>query len=119
MEDPENSTLKEGLDFVIGARYRGRKSELKVHFLDEGGYEDVEKARANPPEGMSAENWSKAINYYTSEKHIRRSNQNKINKAKQVVTNRGGTSSLSSACHKHVSYGKNCIYRCKYFLSVI
>ena len=72
------------------------------------------------PAAMSEENWNKAVDFYTTEKHKKRSDQNKVNKAKQVITNRGGTSSYSSSCHKHVSYDKkNCIYTCKCLLSVI
>ena len=56
---------------------------------------------------MSEENWNKAVDFYATEKHKKLSDQNKVNKAKQVITNRGGTSSYSSYCHKHVSYDKN------------
>ena len=106
MEDPANKRFKEGLDYVISSRYRGRKSDFKTHFLNKGGYEDVERARANPPDGMSEENGNKAVDFYAMEKHKMRSDQNKVNKAKQVITSRGETSSYSSSCYKHVSYDK-------------
>lgn len=100
MEDCEQSRLKEDLEYMISCRYRGYKSESKKYFLDVGGYEDVETARANTPFGMSEENWNKSVTFFTSEKHKKRSRRNKANRANQVVKNRGGTSSYSNACYK-------------------
>ena len=103
MEDPAQSRLREGLEYMISARYRGRKTKAKEHFVKTGGYEDVNSARANPPAGMSENSWNKTVDFFMSEKHVHRSTQNKVNRGKQIIKNRGGTSSYSSACYKKVS----------------
>ncbi|KAJ9542126.1 hypothetical protein OSB04_028632 [Centaurea solstitialis] len=100
LEDPGNRKFREGVEFVISRLYRNRKNDFKEVFLEKGGYDDLETARANPPDEMSGENWNKVIDFFCTDKHKRRSDQNKVNKAKQVVPNRGGTSSYSNACHK-------------------
>ncbi|KAJ9559778.1 hypothetical protein OSB04_004938 [Centaurea solstitialis] len=100
LDDPGNRKFREGVEFVISRLYRNRKNDFKEVFLENGGYDDLETARANPPDEMSEENWNKVIDFFCTDKHKRRSDQNKVNKAKQVVPNRGGTSSYSNACHK-------------------
>ncbi|KAJ9543916.1 hypothetical protein OSB04_023623, partial [Centaurea solstitialis] len=100
LEGPRNRKFREGVEIVVSRLYRNRKSDFKELFLEKGGYDDVETARANPPDEMSGENWNKVIDFFCTDKLKRRSDQNKVNKAKQVVPNRGGTSSYSNACHK-------------------
>lgn len=100
LEDPEKSKFREGLESVLRSRYTCRKAYVKRHFVKMGGYEDLERVRDNRPVDLSEENWDKSIRFFTSEKHMRLSAQNKINKAKQVVVYRGGRCSYSNACHK-------------------
>ncbi|KAL8204568.1 hypothetical protein R6Q57_010191 [Mikania cordata] len=38
-------------------RYKDRKTKLKKHYDKEGGYEDTEIAKHNPPKGMDPEAW--------------------------------------------------------------
>ncbi|KAL8268306.1 hypothetical protein R6Q59_002104 [Mikania micrantha] len=73
----------------------------KQHFIKNGGYDDEEKARANPPEGMYAENWKKAVDFFLSDTHKKRSSSNAEVRQKQLYTNRGGTSAYSSYCYKN------------------
>ncbi|KAI3786098.1 hypothetical protein L1987_45225 [Smallanthus sonchifolius] len=49
---------------------------------------------------MKAENWKKSIDFFLSDAHIKRSAVNKTVRQKQKYTNRGGTSTYSSACYK-------------------
>ncbi|KAJ9558052.1 hypothetical protein OSB04_012666 [Centaurea solstitialis] len=49
-----------------------------------------------PPVGMSIESWNKTVQFFTLKKHVNRSTQNKVNRAKQVIKNPGGTSSYNS-----------------------
>ncbi|KAI3754617.1 hypothetical protein L1987_54404 [Smallanthus sonchifolius] len=92
--------LRGGLDAVIQKRYKDRKNDAKEWFLKVGGYDDLERAKANPPKNMKAENWKKSIDFFLSDAHIKRSAVNKTVRQKQKYTNRGGTSTYSSACYK-------------------
>ncbi|KAK1424867.1 hypothetical protein QVD17_20207 [Tagetes erecta] len=49
---------------------------------------------------MIAENWWKAVDYFMTEEHEKRSAANKAVRQKQKYINLGGTSSYSSACYK-------------------
>ncbi|KAL8258610.1 hypothetical protein R6Q59_026563 [Mikania micrantha] len=44
------------IETTLLKRYRDQKAMAKQHFIKNGGYDDEERVRANPPEGMSAEN---------------------------------------------------------------
>lgn len=47
--DPDGRALWEGIECQVGKRYRGRKSTANDYFGKNGGVNDVERARANPP----------------------------------------------------------------------
>ena len=96
------STYWASLNNRICARYRGRKNIAKNRFDDFAG--NVEAARAQAPRGMDQQRWNAAIDHFLTEKHKKRSTGNKECRKKQVVKNRGGTCSYSSACFKKVSY---------------
>ncbi|KAI3763957.1 hypothetical protein L2E82_13955 [Cichorium intybus] len=99
-DDCERLQLTGGIDSVLMKRYRDRKSDAKVEFDDAGGYKDIDRARTHPPEGMTLQNWNKAIDFFCTPEYRRRSDANKGTRQKQQYTNRGGTSTYSSACYK-------------------
>lgn len=99
-EVEKDPNLMESINSEFQKRYRDRKSDAKREFLKVGGYADVEKALDNPPLGMDRANWKKAIDYFHTPEHLNRSKSNKEVRAKQQITNRGGTRKYSSACFK-------------------
>lgn len=102
-DDPQAEKIREGVDYQIGRRYSGRKANAKKHFIEHGGYENLERARANIPAGMDEARWLATIDHFCNEKYKKRSSSNKICRSKQTTKNRGGSASLSNACYKHVS----------------
>ncbi|KAK9048083.1 hypothetical protein SSX86_001424 [Deinandra increscens subsp. villosa] len=99
-KDPEALRLMDGLEKAIKKRYRDTKANIKKLFMDNGGYDDVDRARAYKPHGMEEGPWNKAIDYFLSDGHRRRSEVNKANRQKQRYINRGGSSSFSSYAYK-------------------
>ncbi|KAD4585650.1 hypothetical protein E3N88_23251 [Mikania micrantha] len=97
----ESAQKKGGIEAALLKRYRDRKAMAKQHFIKNGGYDDEERVRANPPEGMYAENWKKAVDFFLSDTHKKRSSSNAEVRQKQLYTNRGGTSAYSSYCYKN------------------
>ena len=102
--DPERAQLLRSIDSSLAKVYRGRKSKAHAYFKEIGGPADIQAALNNPPNGMSHENWAKAVEHFQTPEFLRRSASNKECRAKQVVVNRGGSSSYSNACFKEVSY---------------
>ncbi|CAI9284944.1 unnamed protein product [Lactuca saligna] len=85
--------------FTYLSRYRGRKNIAKSKFIDM--LEGAEAARARPPVGMDSTRWSATIDHFLTDTHCKRSSVNKECRKKQVVKNRGGTCSYSSASFKN------------------
>ena len=102
--DPERAQLLRSIDSSLAKVYRGRKSKAHAYFKEIGGPADIQAALNNPPNGMSHENWAKAVEHFQTPEFLRRSASNKECRAKQVVVNRGGSSSYNNACFKEVSY---------------
>ncbi|KAD7480122.1 hypothetical protein E3N88_03258 [Mikania micrantha] len=51
--------IKLGIQADCANRYKDRKTKLKKHFDKEGGYDNTERAKQNPPKGMGPEEWVK------------------------------------------------------------
>ena len=83
MEDSGQVKFVQGLETMIANTYKSRKSHAKAHFLEEGGYEDVERARERGPDNMDPENWKKVVTFFTGDDHLKVSARNKANHAKQ------------------------------------
>ncbi|KAL8231522.1 hypothetical protein R6Q57_001300 [Mikania cordata] len=49
--------IKLGIQDYCANRYKDRKTKLKKHFDKEGGYDNTERAKQNPPKGMDPEAW--------------------------------------------------------------
>ncbi|KAK1439565.1 hypothetical protein QVD17_05385 [Tagetes erecta] len=90
---------EQGLNSFI-EKYRNQKNKAKNLFIGLGGKENADEIKENPPIDMIAENWRKAVDYFMTEEHEKRSAANKAVRQKQKYVNRGGTSSYSSACYK-------------------
>ncbi|KAI3755132.1 hypothetical protein L1987_54927 [Smallanthus sonchifolius] len=64
--------------------YKDHKNVLKVHFVENGGYDDVEAAMNNPPEYVDQETWETLINeLFLDASYKNRSTKNKQNRSKQ------------------------------------
>ncbi|KAL8229486.1 hypothetical protein R6Q57_014386 [Mikania cordata] len=84
---------KGGIEATLLKRYRDRKAMAKQYFIKNGGYDGEERARANPPEGMYAENWKKAVDFFLSDTHKKRSSSNAENDLKAEFQNQIGPNS--------------------------
>ncbi|KAM0020836.1 putative transposase, Ptta/En/Spm, plant [Helianthus debilis subsp. tardiflorus] len=100
-QDLEARDLKGGIRQVLMKRYSDRKNDAKEEFRDNGGYNDLERARAHHPKDMPYENWLKTIDHFLDPKYIARSEANTRVRQLQKFPNRGGTSSYSSTAYKH------------------
>ena len=88
--DPERAQLLRSIDSSLAKVYRGRKSKVHSYFKEIGGPADIQAALNNPPNGMSHENWAKAVEHFQTPEFLRRSASNKECRAKQVVVKQRG-----------------------------
>ena len=110
--DPERAQLLQSIDATLQRIYRCRKNKAHIYFEKAGGLTDIPKALANPPDGMSRENWAHAVEHFQTPEFLKRSASNKGVRAQQQVVNRGGSCSYSNACFKEVSYDIfNCLFK--------
>ncbi|XP_035830853.1 uncharacterized protein LOC118480226 [Helianthus annuus] len=89
-QDLEARDLKGSIRQVLMKRYSDRKNYAKREFRDNGGYADVESARAHHPEDMPYENWLRTIDHFLDPKYIARSEANIRVRQLQQFPNRGG-----------------------------
>ncbi|XP_052626857.1 uncharacterized protein LOC111916108 [Lactuca sativa] len=82
--------LTESFQAALLKGYRERKADAKEYFMLVGGYEDIPRAIANPPEGMEVDKWKKAVEYFQTNEHIIASEKNKKIREMQTNANRGG-----------------------------
>ncbi|MFS7914250.1 hypothetical protein Hanom_Chr02g00151191 [Helianthus anomalus] len=75
-QDLEAQNLTGGMKHVLMKRYSGCKHDAKEEFLDNGGYADIERARAYHPVDMSYENWQRTIDHFLDLKYIARCEAN-------------------------------------------
>ncbi|KAL4568843.1 hypothetical protein LXL04_024460 [Taraxacum kok-saghyz] len=66
MVDPEKVTLQATFETMLTNSYKGQKNNAKRHFNETEGYEDLERARNNPPSNITPENWIKAVDFFTA-----------------------------------------------------
>ncbi|KAK1416898.1 hypothetical protein QVD17_26017 [Tagetes erecta] len=98
-DKPEWIDIARGINAECQAKYSGRKSELKCHFDDVGGYDDVETALQCPPDGMDPAAWAELLHrLFLTEDFRKRSEANKKNRAKQRYPSRHG--SKAYACSR-------------------
>ncbi|KAI3826167.1 hypothetical protein L1987_00212 [Smallanthus sonchifolius] len=80
--------------------YKDHKRELKVHFEENGGYDDVKATMNNPPEDLDQETWETLINelfLYMSYKNS--SENNKQNRSQQRYPSYHGSKSYAQRRH--------------------
>ncbi|XP_035845418.1 uncharacterized protein LOC110934152 [Helianthus annuus] len=99
--DYEAKNLKGGMRTVLMKRYSDRKHEARQLFDSQGGYDDLERARAYHPVDMPYENWLRTIEGFRQEKYIKKSKACKQVREKQQFPYRGGTSSYGSTAYKN------------------
>ena len=103
-QDAQATLLTESFQAALLRGFRERKADAKEYFKMVGGYEDIPRALANPPDGILVDNWAKTVEYFQTDEHIIASERNKKIREKQTNVNRGGSSSYSSTCYKKVPY---------------
>ncbi|KAJ9552531.1 hypothetical protein OSB04_016576 [Centaurea solstitialis] len=84
----------------IRDRYKDRKAKQKKHFMDNGGYNDVENARKHPPASVKKDVWDETIDRFLDPKYRNRAEKNAKNKAKARFPSLHGSSSYVSSRYK-------------------
>lgn len=98
--DTQERDLMAGIKDKLQKRYSDRKGDAKRHFIEVGGYDNIDRSRANPPEGMLNEFWQRTVTHFCSEEYKKLSARNKVARGKQKYANHGGTSSYSNTFFK-------------------
>ena len=110
--DLKRARLLQSIDATLQRVYRSQKNKSHTYFQNVGGLTDIPRALANPPDGMSRENWAHTVEHFQTLEFLKRSASNKGVCAQQQVVNRGGSCSYSNACFKEVSYDMfNCLFK--------
>ncbi|MFS7914236.1 hypothetical protein Hanom_Chr02g00151031 [Helianthus anomalus] len=99
-QDLEAHNLTGGMKHVLMKRYSGCKHDAKEEFLDNGGYDDIERARAYHPVDMSYENWQRTIDHFLDPKYIAKCEANAKVRQRQLFPNCGDKTSYSSTTYK-------------------
>lgn len=68
-----------------------------------GGYQDVERAKRNPPTNVSREDWLNMINHFCDPKHVNRATKNAENRARARYPSLHGSQTLVAARYKKVN----------------
>ncbi|KAJ0453287.1 hypothetical protein HanHA300_Chr15g0588691 [Helianthus annuus] len=100
-QDLDAHNMQGGIRHVLMKRYSGRKNDAKKEFLTNGGFDDVERARAYHPKDMPYENWLKTVDHFLDPINIARCEANTIVRQRQQFPNHGGATSYSSTAYKH------------------
>ncbi|KAJ9562328.1 hypothetical protein OSB04_007488 [Centaurea solstitialis] len=77
-------------------RYKDRKAKQKKHFLDNGGYDDIQKARKHPLPSVKKDVWEETIDHFLDPKYRNRAKKSAANRAKARVPSLHGSSSYVS-----------------------
>ncbi|KAL8232344.1 hypothetical protein R6Q57_002122 [Mikania cordata] len=62
---PDWDGIRAGINEDCARRNRDRKNELKRHFDNYGGYDNVENAKNHPPDTQTQEAWEKLLMNYS------------------------------------------------------
>ncbi|KAL8241559.1 hypothetical protein R6Q59_014913 [Mikania micrantha] len=82
-------------------RYRDRKNELKRHFNNYGGYDNVENAKNHPPDTQTQEAWEKIIDeLFLNADFMKQSVKNASNRSKQLYAIAGERRSYAQMRHE-------------------
>ncbi|KAI3699037.1 hypothetical protein L2E82_43030 [Cichorium intybus] len=92
-----------GIEADCANAYKRRKHDLKEYFDEQGGYDDIERARAHPPPTQTPRAWEKVIDkLFTTDKYKTRSLKNKGNRELLPYTSSHGTESYAQKRYKEV-----------------
>ncbi|KAI3499160.1 hypothetical protein L1887_34953 [Cichorium endivia] len=92
-----------GIEADCANAYKRRKHDLKVHFDEQGGYADIERARAHPPPTQTPRAWGKVIDkLFSTDKYKARSHSNKGNRELLPYTSSHGTEPYAQKRYKEV-----------------
>ncbi|KAD5802462.1 hypothetical protein E3N88_13822 [Mikania micrantha] len=95
--------IKQGIQSDCANRYKDRKTKLKKHFDKVGGYDNTERAKTKPPEGMNPDAWVRVIEeLFTTPTYQKRSQANSTNRSKQLYGSYHGTQSYAQRRYTEV-----------------
>ncbi|KAL8223085.1 hypothetical protein R6Q57_020484 [Mikania cordata] len=95
--------IKQGIQSDCANRYKDRKTKLKKHFDKVGGYDNTERAKTKPPEGMNPDAWVRVIEeLFTTPTYQKRSQANSANRSKQLYGSYHGTQSYAQRRYTEV-----------------
>ncbi|KAL8239752.1 hypothetical protein R6Q59_016319 [Mikania micrantha] len=98
---PDWDGIRAGINEDCARRYRDRKNELKRHFDNYGGYDNVENAKNHPPDTQTQEAWEKIIDeLFLNADFMKRSVKNASNRSKQLYATAGGSRSYAQMRHE-------------------
>ncbi|KAL8245511.1 hypothetical protein R6Q59_011769 [Mikania micrantha] len=98
---PNWDGIRAGINEDCARRYRDRKNELKRHFDNYGGYDNVENAKNHPPDTQTQESWEKIIDeLFLNADFMKRSVKNASNRSKQLYATAGGSRSYAQMRHE-------------------
>ena len=97
-------SIKAGIDFECARAYRDRKYDMHRWFNKNGGLNDLQTSRSNPPDNMDVQKWHTVIDtLWSTPKHIRQSEENAKNRAKHRYSSSHGSSSYAQQLYTRVS----------------
>ena len=103
--------INEGIDRYCGRRYSDRKSKLHEHFNKQGGPNNVDRARRNPPPSLNLVDWNKLIDdVFMDSKWQDRSKKNSKNRKNYPFPSYHGTQSYVNARFKKVKIHDYCYF---------
>ncbi|KAD3337173.1 hypothetical protein E3N88_32693 [Mikania micrantha] len=95
--------IKQGIQSDCANRYKDRKTKFKKHFDKVGGYDNSERAKTKPPEGMNPDAWVRVIEeLFTTPTYQKRSQANSANRSKQLYGSYHGTQSYAQRRYTEV-----------------
>ncbi|KAD7478530.1 hypothetical protein E3N88_01666 [Mikania micrantha] len=95
--------IKQGIQSDCANRYKDRKTKLKKHFDKVEGYDNTERAKTKPPEGMNPDAWVRVIEeLFTTPTYQKRSQANSANRSKQLYGSYHGTQSYAQRRYTEV-----------------
>ncbi|KAL8255299.1 hypothetical protein R6Q59_033520 [Mikania micrantha] len=95
--------IKQGIQSDCANRHKDRKTNLKKHFDKVGDYDNTERAKTKPQEGMNLDAWVRVIEkLFTTPTYQKRSQANSANRSKQLYETYHGTQSYAQRRYTEV-----------------
>ncbi|GJT63301.1 hypothetical protein Tco_1006834, partial [Tanacetum coccineum] len=104
---PHGDKIKKGIEDFLCKRYSDSKHSHKVeHWVEKGGIAAVEEIRSHPPENVSAERWSKQVDFWIDPKRAHKAEVNARNRRCNQIASFHGSRSLAAARYEYFSIHK-------------